>query len=701
MINQKKIQNVAFNAARHRDFMLSLLAISIISLIVMPLPIGLVDGLIAANIAVAVSLLMLSIYIPDSTVLSTFPAVLLLTTVFRFALNIATTRLILIHADAGDIIHTFGNFVVAGNVAVGAVIFFIITSVQFWIIAIGSKRVAEVIDRFTSNAIPGKQMGIDADLRTGTITMNEAKKRRKFLQTERSLYESMDKAVKLFKGDAIAGIIMIFINMLGGLVFGVLQKGLSVEKALAPYLVLTVGDGLISQIPALLISVTAGIVVTRIHNDGHDNASYIGDEIGRQFFSLPKGLLISGALLCGFALIPDVPKVQIIIIGFGVSIIGVFFHRRAAGHQKKIEVVLENLYGNAGRAVLADSAAKARHGYVSQTLPLQVDLDSQLKNSIDTMQLEHEMIQIRNALYVDLGIQLPGIRMNMKRNLPKNGYRILVHNVPVAEGRLNPGYLFAMTSPEKLFEMGIEPIEDKKILPGYATVWVDGNSEENLAMADIPYMTSLQLLMYHLSVILKSHATDFIGPQETKYLLEKLAETHPALVRDVTKVMPISQIAAVLRRLVEEEISIRHLKNILQYLVEWGVKEKDVVMLTEYIRGGLKRYISYKYSAGQDTLPVYMFDHNVEETIRKSIRQGVNIKYLALAPEMSDKILGSLKKEIGAVNDMEVPPVLLASMDIRRYVKRLVEPEFKQLPVLSYQELTTEIAIQPLGRITM
>lgn len=696
MINQNRIQNVVITATRYNDIALAVLIVFIISLIVVPMPTPVMDGLIATNIGAAVTLLMLSLYIPDAVALSTFPTLLLLTTLFRLSLNIATTRLILIHGEAGEIIHTFGNFVVAGNFVVGAVIFLIITIVQFLVIAKGSERVAEVAARFTLDAMPGKQMSIDADLRAGAITMEEAQKKRTRIQTESSLYGAMDGAMKFVKGDAIAGIIVTAINIVGGIAIGAVQKGLPIGKAVETYSILTIGDGLISQIPALLISVTAGIIITRINSD--NGSPNLGGEIGLQILSQPKGLMISGILMCIFALVPGFPKVQFILIGLSISTVGFVFHRRAAGEMDGMNG-MGDPSGHAGIPALKAANVSDKNSDFSFTVPLQIDLNSDLKDIVEPMQLNQELIQIRKALYKELGIPFPGIHLNMTEKMPANCYRILVNEVPVGQGKLNPGHLFTTEAPENLSIVGIQSATDQKFLPGYPTVWVEQFCENDLIMANIPYMTLAQLLAYHISVVLKNHAAEFIGLQETKHLLERMEQDFPELIREVGKLMPISQITDVLKRLIQEEISIRNLKAILHYLIEWGQKEKDVVMLTEYIRVGLRQYISHKYCCGQNTLPVYMLDQNLEDTIRKSIRQASSGKYLVLAPQMSRKILDTIKHEIGTNDNPDVSPVLLASMDIRRYVKKLVEPEHPNLPVLSYQELTSEISIQPLGRI--
>ena len=689
-----RIQEAFSSIGRHNDLALAVLLVAIISLIVIPMPTPVMDTLIAVNLGLAIILLMLSMYIPDSVALSTFPTLLLITTLFRLSLNIATTRLILLNGDAGMIIHTFGNFVVAGNFVVGAVVFLIITIVQFVVIAKGSERVAEVSARFTLDALPGKQMSIDADVRAGNIEMDEAIRRRSAVQKESSLYGAMDGAMKFVKGDAISGLIITVINILGGIAIGMLQKDMPAVKALETYSILTIGDGLISQIPALFISITAGIIVTRSNSDDKAN---LGNEISRQLLSQPKGLMVSGAILCSFALIPGFPKIQFIILGLLVFYAGYRLHRKktcAAGIDARDP--LEKALGP-----LNPQLQKAKQdGDFAPTMPLQIDLDVSVKHLIDPVSFNRELIQIRRALYMELGIPFPGINLNLNKAMAEGRYNIQVNEVPVGQGTLKPGYLFVLETPANLALLGIDYIQEKAFIPGLPAIWVPVNERQKLHRAEIAYMTATRLLAYHLSLIVRQHAAEFIGLQETKGLLEKMRENFPDLVEELEKVLPVAQIADVLQRLVQEEIPVRDLKSIFQSLIEQGQKEKDIIMLTEYVRTGLSRQICYRYSGGQNLLSAYMLDPEVEEIIRKAIRKTGGNSYLVLSPNNAQPILEAVKENIGSLDTQAIPPVLLTSMDVRRYVKKLLETEIKTLPVLSYQELTKDIIIQPLGRIS-
>jgi type III secretion protein V len=693
--NLGSIQNLILNVTRYNDVILAALVVAIIALMILPMPTPIVDALIATNLGLAVTLIMISMYIPSALSLSTFPSLLLFTTLFRLALNITTTRLILLNADAGAIIRTFGNFVVAGNFIVGGVVFLIITIVQFLVIAKGSERVAEVAARFTLDAMPGKQMSIDADLRAGTVDMAEAKARRLSVEKESQLYGAMDGAMKFVKGDAIAGLIITVINIIGGISIGVFQKGMTTAKAVQTYSILTIGDGLISQIPALFISITAGIIVTRVSTE---ESPHLGGDIGTQVLAQPKALLIGGILLLAFALVPGFPKVQFIILGLAVGGIGFVFHRMARKKDTGEEEALMPAMAPAGEKPKPGEMREDEE--FSLTVPLMIDVDASLQAHIKPDVLNNELIKVRRALYFDLGVPFPGIHLRFNENLQHGDYIILLQEIPMSQGKLAPGNLLVQEKEENLEMIGIPFDKDKTFLPDMPTLWVQEQMKEKLIQAGIPFMEPPQILTYHLSFILKKHAADFIGLQEVRYLLEKMEGRFPELVKEAQRVLPMQKITEVLQRLVQEEISIRNLRTILQSLIEWGQKEKDVILLTEYVRMGLKRYISYKYSAGQNMLAVYLFDQDVEETVRKAIRQTSGGSYLALEPQASKKIVESIKAEVGDITQSAQKPILLTSMDIRRYIRKLIEMDLYELQVLSYQELTPEITIQPLGRIT-
>ncbi len=686
------VQRYIFKITRYNDIILATLVVAIISLMILPIPTPIIDALIASNLSIAVLLLMIAIYIPSALSLSVFPSLLLFTTLFRLALNITTTRQILLHAYAGEIIYTFGNFVVSGNFIVGGVVFLIITIVQFMVIAKGSERVAEVAARFTLDAMPGKQMSIDADMRAGLIDIEEAQRRRRLLEKESQLYGAMDGAMKFVKGDAVAGLVITAINILGGMGIGVLQKGMTVAKAIRTYSILTIGDGLVSQIPALLISITAGVIVTRVSSE---EGLHLGGDIGKQILSQPKAVMVAGGLISAFALVPGFPKPQFLLLGAMAGLVGYSLYR---GEK---EVAKEPSIPGLKVTDEKEPAKRDSEEEFSLTVPLMVEMDANVKSEIDPKVLNDELIKVRRALYLDLGVPFPGIHLRFNPRYRSGQYAIFLQEIPVSEGRLRPGKLLVKESPENLEIIGVEFEKDKQFLPDIPTIWVDREFEPKLAKASISYLTPPQILTHHLSFILKRHAEEFIGLQETKYLLDKMEGRYPELVREVQRILPIQKISEVFQRLVQEEISIRNLRTILEALIEWGQKEKDVILLTEYVRSSLKRYISYKFSKGKNILAAYLLDQDVEDLIRKGIRQTSGGSYLALDPATLSKLVNTVKKEVGDLSSLRQKPVLLTSMDIRRYVKKVIEQELPELPVLSYQELSPSITIQPLGKISL
>jgi type III secretion protein V len=681
--------------SRFNDVILAFLVMMIIVLMIIPIPTWLLDVLLAVNLTISVLLLMLAMYIPRTLELSTFPSILLFTTLFRLALNITTTRQILIHADAGEIIHTFGNFVVAGNFVVGAVIFLILLIVQFVVIVKGAERVSEVAARFTLDAMPGKQMSIDADLRAGAIDNETAKFKRDELGRENQLYGALDGAMKFVKGDAIAGLIITTINIIAGLIIGITQKGMDASKALKTYSILTIGDGLVSQIPALLIAITSGVIVTRVASDA---SSALGQDIGKQVFAQPKALLIAGVMVILMMLIPGFPKIPFAILG-----VMLFFGGKRMGKPARAATPT---ISRAGAGLPSDATPKASQakqddGEFSVTVPLLLDVATVIEQSVEPDLLNDQLIQVRQALYYDLGVPFPGIHLRFNENLSDGMYQILLQEVPVSQGKILPGHVLVRETKESLGILNIQFKEEKPFLPNMPSLWVENTLIPQLERANIQYMKTPQIFTYHLSFILKKYASEFLGLQETRFLLENMEKLFPELVREVQRVLPVQKISEVLQRLIQEEISIRNLRLIMQCLIEWGQKEKEPILLTDYVRTTLKRYISYKYSGGQNILAVYLLDPAVEDVVRKAIRQTSAGSYLALDPEVAKKLVHAIKEEVGDFANETNRPVLLTSMDIRRYVRKLIELELYELPVLSHQELTEEITIQPLGKIAM
>ncbi len=688
------LQRVVTKYSRFNDIILAVLLVMIIALMIVPVPSYMVDALLALNLTISVVLLMMSLYIPDVLSFSTFPSLLLFTTLFRLALNITTTRMILLHAQAGEIIYTFGQFVVGGNFVVGAVVFLILLLVQFLVITKGAERVAEVAARFTLDAMPGKQMSIDADMRAGTIDMAEAKRRRSNLERESQLYGAMDGAMKFVKGDAIAGLIITAINIVAGIIIGVTQKNMELGKAVTTYSILTIGDGLVSQIPALLISITSGIIVTKV---GSEENTVLGKDIGSQFLGQPKALLVGGVMVVALMLMPGFPKIPFLILA--VCILGIGYALNNSKSNKKKNAAGPTKIQHKAPEVSHESGDDSDADKFSVATPLLLDVERSIEDSIEPDVLNEQLIQIRRALYHDLGVPFPGIHLRFNSALPQNSYRILINEVPISRGKLLPNHVIARENKENLEMLGVHYIEEENILPHLPSLWVPHNEIELLNGANIAYMRTPQILTHHLSYILKRYSSEFLGIQECKFLLENMEQDYPEIIKEVQRVLPIQKITDIFQRLVQEEISIRNLRSIFQCLIDWGQKEKEPVLLADYVRSTLRRYISYKFSAGSNVLSVYLLDPQIEEMVRKAIRQTSAGSYLALDPPNAKKVVKAIKDEVGDLNRLENRPVLLTSMDIRRYVRKLIEMEIYELPVLSHQELTEEVTIRPLGRI--
>ena len=685
--------------ARFTDIVLVAGIVAIIALMIVPLPTWAIDVLVAANIAGGVLLLLLAIYVANPLEFSVFPSVLLISTLFRLALSIATTRMILLHGEAGHIIQTFGDMVAGGNLIVGLVVFLILTIVQFVVITKGAERVAEVAARFSLDAMPGKQMSIDGDMRAGTIDMEEAKRRRGIVEKESQLYGAMDGAMKFVKGDAIAGLIIVAVNLLGGIVIGTMQRGMTAADAAKTYSVLTIGDGLIAQIPALFIAICAGMIVTRVQSG--DGPSNVGKDIGQQVMAQPRALMIAAAVALGMGLIPGMPLPVFLTLAVVIGTIGFVIMRgtRRVVDEKTGEVTEVPAMQPAGEKPKKKTADGSEE--FAPTVPLLMDVAAGLQQAFDADVLNDELLKIRRALYFDLGVPFPGIQLRFNEGLPPESYNILLSEVPVSQGRLRPGYLLVRESVANLSALQIAYEEDRKFLPHIPTLWVDGALREPLSRAGIPFMDPSQVLTYHLAFVLKKYSADFIGIQETRFLLSAMEGRFPDLVKESTRVLPIQKIAEILQRLVSEDISVRNLRAILESLIEWGQKEKDSVLLTEYVRSTLKRHISYKYSSGQNILPAYLLAPSIEDTVRGAVRQTSAGSYLSLDPAVSKRLVENIKKTVGDIGGNAQRPVLLTSMDIRRYLRKMIEQDLYDLPVLSYQELTQEINIQPLARIDL
>ncbi|KVW47296.1 EscV/YscV/HrcV family type III secretion system export apparatus protein [Burkholderia ubonensis] len=665
--------------ASRQDIALAVLLLVAVFMMIVPLPTALVDLMIAFNLMIAIILLMMSLYIRDPLEFAAFPSVLLITTLYRLALTISTTRLILLQADAGEIVYTFGSFAVGGNLGVGLIVFVIITIVQFIVITKGSERVAEVSARFSLDGMPGKQMSIDGDMRAGIIDANEARRQRGLVQKESQLYGAMDGAMKFVKGDAIAGIIIILVNILGGIAVGVFMHGMSASEAMSTYAILSIGDGLIGQIPALLISITAGIIVTRVPGEVRQPlAADLTEQIGRQ----PQALWLAGAVLLVFAMLPGFPVAY--FLALAALILGGAW-------------LLKRRSRRASAAGAAPSATSGTSPVDAAMTPGAVPLMIRFAQSAARAdKLADALEALRWRTFEQLGLPLPDIHLQAAAELDADTVEVLLYQEPV----------LALSVPRDLLladARGARVAQSERVdtLPfGKLRLhWIAPGQADTLAALGIVLHRDEARIAHCLSLVVERFANQFVGVQETRFLMDAMEARYAELVKEVQRQMPIGRIADVLQRLVEEGISVRDLRSIFEALIEWAPREKDPVMLVEYVRISLRRHISARYRAGQAWISGWMIGDRIEAMVRESIRQTAAGSYSSLDAESSRAILGQIRIALADADLRRV--VLLTAVDVRRFIRKMVEREFGGLAVLSFQEIGDEAEIRVIGTVDL
>lgn len=626
-------------ASRFSDLFLVAGVVAIVGLMILPLPSLALDALVAVNICFGVMLLLVAIYISTIVEFSVFPSLLLITTLYRLSLSIATTRLILLEGHAGHIIDTFGTLVAGGNLVVGLVVFLIITVVQFIVIAKGAERVAEVAARFSLDAMPGKQLSIDSDLRSGLIDKDEARRRRRALEMESKLHGSLDGAMKFVKGDAVAGIIIVAINLIGGLAVGMLQQGLDFGAAIQKYSILTIGDGMVTQIPALLGAMSAGLIVTRTTDEEDD--SHLGDAVRRQFAAKPRVFLVAGAICWLLALVPGFPVAVFLALGGAAMVTGALLDVRMRG------VLAQRVAGLRGETSRAETPAIAHtRGVEAQPMaPLLLELDGAGARVRSTAEVVGALEEVLEEFELRLGVGLPKASVHYDHDTGETRWRLLAFEAPIGGG-----------------------------------AWIDPGDLNELREA--------------VRQSLRRNAGLFIGIQETSNLLTRAGADYPEVVKEAARALPLARIAEVLRRLAEEEAPLRNMRDILEALADAGQREKDPFALTEFARVALRRQISHRY-APDGRLRAIVLEPPLEQHIRESIRNGGAGQQLALDPDMARRIIDSIA--VTATN--AEAPVLLTAIDLRRHVRKLIEPELFDLAVLSFHELLPSLKLDVAGRV--
>jgi len=676
--------------ARYKDLLLPIGLLLVIGTLFIPLGPQIVSVLILINLAISILILITSLFINSPVQLTSYPTILLLTTIFRLALSVSVTRNILTYGEPGPVVEALGHVTAQGSLITGAVLFIIILVVQFIVVSKGSERVAEVAARFTLDAMPGKQMAIDADLRSGLITQEQARAMRNELGKESQLHGAMDGAMKFVKGDAICTIIIALVNIVAGLTAGVVNHGMSFAEAANKYTIATFGDGLAAIISSLLITLSAGIVVTRVASS--DDSSTVGADISAQIFASPKALFITGGIMSLLVLL----NWMFLPVGATVAGIGYWLHRR---QQKLIE---------AGELPdMSQPATDSDELQMSFTVPMAIVVSRELthlvdKNTPQGARFRAEIPKLRNALYYDLGVMVPFCYVGGDAPIAPNEYYIAVKEVPVGTGSLRPNCVYVNDSAENIRVFGIEGENVNNPADLRPGSWIPAEQRHIAEAAGLKVWEPADVILLHISRIMRRYAHDFIGIQEAQGYLDFVSRGMPKLVEEtIGKVITIHQFTDVLQRLVQEGISIRDTKSMLDALSEWGRIEKDPVMLTEHIRAAMRRYISFRYALGSDTLFVYLLDPEIEDVIRGAIRRTSTGSFLSLDPTIAHDILDAIRREIADQPPTAQQPVIVTDMELRRFVRKMVELEFQSLAVLSYQELTPELNIQPIGRISM
>ncbi len=664
----------------------------ILLLMILPIPPILLDIFLSMNITVALLILITALYTSRALDFAIFPSVLLVTTLFRLSLNVASTRLILLRGDegpgaAGSVIQSFGQFVVGGNYVVGIVIFTILVIINFMVITKGAGRVAEVSARFTLDAMPGKQMAIDADLNAGLISDEEARSRRKEIASESDFFGAMDGASKFVKGDAIAGIIITLINICAGIVIGVMQKGMPVADAASNYTILTVGDGLVGQIPALIISTGAGIMVTRTAGDED-----FGTEMKRQFSVHPRALWVVSAILFAFALIPGLPKIPFFILSLAMAAVAWKVNKgqtRALVEEETSE------------AAPPKQIEEENYEQMLSVDLLEMEVGYGLIPLVDTAQngeLLPRIKSIRRQFTLDMGFIVPPVHIKDNLQLKPNEYAIILKGVKIGGGELLPGHYLAM-NPGTATEVikGIETIEPAFKLPA---VWISEDKKERAQIAGYTVVDNTTVVATHLSELIKSHGYELLGRQETQNLLDNLAQQYPKLVEElVPNLLSLGIIMRVLQNLLREGVSIRDLRTILETLADWAPVVQDPDQLTEHVRAVMARSISNNYSDDGQVLEVMTFDRHVENKIQEALQHTNQGTYLALEPGFAQALINSLSKTLQ--NIAGSTPVLLCTPAIRLHVKRLTERYLPGLAIISHNEIAPHLKVRSIGTVTV
>jgi flagellar biosynthesis protein FlhA len=668
--------------------------VTILVVMIIPLPSILLDFLLALNITLAITILLIAMYTLKPLDFFIFPPLLLVTTLFRLSLNVASTRLILLHGNegplaAGKVIKSFGSFVVGGNYVVGMIVFVILVIVNFVVITKGATRIAEVAARFTLDGMPGKQMGIDADLNAGLIDENEAKERRLTIAREAEFHGSMDGAAKFVRGDAIAGIIITVINILGGFIIGVFQQDMSIISAAQNYTLLTVGDGLVSQIPALTISTAAGIVVSRAASEGT-----LGKDLGKQFSDYPKAIYLSALTVFFFGLIPGLPHIPFILLSLiiGTSVF-IFGKRKEELNEKKIKVKKQEDVDMGPEPV--------EHLLMVDTLELEVGYG--LIPLVDREQggkFLDRVRSIRRQFAMEMGMVIPPIHIRDNLQLSSSEYQIVLKGVKIAGAELMVNHYLAMNPGDATRK--IEGVATKEPAFNIPAIWIPETKKEEAKLSGYTVVDDATIMATHLTEVLRKHSSELLGRQEVQHLLDNLKKTYPKAVEElVPNLLSLGAVQKVLQNLLDERISIRDLLTIVETLADCALLTKDTDLLTEYVRNKLSRSFISPHIGEDGYLKLITMSQDVEDVLLKGIQKTEHGSYLSVDPRTADSIITSIKNEAEKAMSKNIQPILLTSPLIRRHLRKMVEYFVPSLMVLSQSELLTDIGFKSIGKVTL
>ena len=672
------------------DIGVALYVLAAFVMLIVPVPSWLLDILLALNISVAFTIMFGCMFATEVLEMSFYPTVLLFTTIFRIALNVSSTRLILSTGDPGNVIQVFGNFVGGGDLIIGIIVFFILLIVQFMVINKGSERVAEVTARFTLDAMPGKQMAIDADLNTGAIDDEEAKRRREKIQEESSFFGSMDGAVKYVKGDATAGLLISAVNIVGGLAMGMFRGGMEFQAALDKYVILTIGDGLVSQIPSLLISLSTGILVTK----GSKDADF-GTVLVSQLFGVPKVLYFVGSTIIALGILTPLNTILFLVLGFSFIITA----RIMSGtlETAKIDTQVE-----AEEAAAEQIRQPENVTSLLQVDPIELEFGYGIIPLADVNQggdLLDRVVMIRRQVALELGTVVPIIRLRDNIQLNPNQYVIKIKGIQVSEGEIlfdhymamNPGYVEEEIT-------GIPTFEPSFHLPA---IWITENQRERAESMGYTVVEPPSIIATHLTEIIRQHISELLSRQDVQGLVNNIKESNPVLVEElVPKLLGLGEIQKVLQNLLKEGVSIRDLQTIFETLADYAPTTRDTDILTEYSRQALKRAISRRFFPANETTSVITLDPKIEQEIMGSVKQTEQGAYLTLDPERTKRIIAAVETESRKLEDLGRSPIIITSPIVRMYFKRLTEDYFKDLIVISYNEIESNIELQSVGMVT-